>query len=310
MNTPEGQMALLKLWATDTNLSFDAGNQPKVEFARLAKVKGWVGGDATWCLHWNACFGEIYNYGARRTLPTPAVAPDLIDCMRRLSIDSSASSFSVISSPSSVQSLDSVGSIIGGVAVLGLANSDRGDRQVNASTASAPVSGKDSKANTRKARTKPATAKPTPSTPKASPFWYQFPGFVPIASANFKDEFARLAKHQSWGAKVKRKHQIEALTQESAFHYGTCMEKLDRWQDLCKEVGIEKVPTSITQCKKALKSIFVNLFNLIDHRRNPEVQIVHFKSYGAFSRNIRNGNQFPRECAKQDGFIKVLLKKL
>lgn len=30
---------------------------------------------------------------------------------------------------------------------------------------------------------------------------------------------------------------------------GTCMTRLDHWQELCKDVGIENVPESITQCR-------------------------------------------------------------
>ncbi|CAO2647917.1 Nn.00g088390.m01.CDS01 [Neocucurbitaria sp. VM-36] len=324
MYSLEGQRALLQAWAAGTGFVLDPGNQPKVDFARLAKMRGWVGGDPNWCLHWHACFGEVYCYGGQhtkaattKTTPdesaTPTVAPDLMDRMRRLSIDSDSSSFSIISAAPSVQSLDSNGSIAGGVTVLDLGDTEHGDLrivQATADIASTPVPGKTAKPDTVKPHTESCQAKPNSSAPQSSPFWYQFPGFVPSATTTFKEEFARLAKHQAWGAKAKRKHQITALNDEVAFHYGTCMQKLDRWQELCQEVGIEKIPTSITQCKKALQSVFVNLFNLIDHRRNPEVKIVHFKSYGEFSRNVRAGNKFPRECAKQDGFIKVLLKKL
>lgn len=89
------------------------------------------------------------------------------------------------------------------------------------------------------------------STPKASPFWYQYPGFEPDSRSPFKHELGRLYKHV--GAKTKKEKkdlQSEALTAEIKFHYGASMSRLDRWQELCEEVGIEKIPTSITQCQK------------------------------------------------------------
>ena len=61
---------------------------------------------------------------------------------------------------------------------------------------------------------------------------------------------------------------------------------------------------------QVLKPIFVNLFNLVDHRRNPDLQVLRFKSYAEFNKFTRKGNEFPRDCAKQEGFIKVLLKKM
>jgi hypothetical protein len=94
------------------------------------------------------------------------------------------------------------------------------------------------------------TANTQSSVPAVSHFWLQFPKFVPVPRASFKREFTRLAKEQSWNAKTQRKRQIEALTAEFELHYGTCMTNLDRWQQLCKDVGTKKMPASITQCKK------------------------------------------------------------
>lgn len=62
--TPEGQKALLNVWADGTTFILDKQKQPKAEFARLAKVKGWVGGDKQWQMRWQACFEEIYPYAA------------------------------------------------------------------------------------------------------------------------------------------------------------------------------------------------------------------------------------------------------
>ena len=71
MTSSGEQHELLKSWAAGTDFVLDSSNQPKVEFARLAKVKGWVGGDANWCEHWHACFGEEYRYGTRRKFYIP-----------------------------------------------------------------------------------------------------------------------------------------------------------------------------------------------------------------------------------------------
>lgn len=62
--TSEDQKNLLQLWAQGTGFVLDSTKQPKAEFARLAKVKGWVGGGQQWRLHWETCFGEPYLYWA------------------------------------------------------------------------------------------------------------------------------------------------------------------------------------------------------------------------------------------------------
>jgi hypothetical protein len=167
---------------------------------------------------------------------------------------------------------------------------------------------------------------PNPPVSEVSGFWLQFIGFDPDPSSTFRSEFARLAVHQNWSGKTKRRWEVEALTAEIALHYGTCIDKLDRWQQLCEDVGIEDIPGSITQCKKAsfpntqlccnsdkgqiLRPVMVNLYNLIDHCRKLDINVQRFTSYAAFCRYTRRGRTFPKECAKQDGFIRVLLKKV
>jgi hypothetical protein len=188
-----------------------------------------------------------------------ASTPNLADHMRRLSLSSNASSFSIISAGSSVrslQSLDSNGSIAGGVVLSQSPEHTKTEprksriRQRTATAGSSTGSDHTTQDDPNTTNLSSHITEPTPSAQNCSPFWLQFDGFEPAPTATFKDEFARLAKHQGWGANVKRKRQVEALTAEVAFHCGTCLTKLHRWQELCEEMGVEEVPTSITQCKK------------------------------------------------------------
>jgi hypothetical protein len=49
---------------------------------------------------------------------------------------------------------------------------------------------------------------------------------------------------------------------------------------------------------------------LIDHKRNPNVKLKLYNSYRELAKNLRRkGNRVPKDCAKADGFIKVLLKR-
>lgn len=110
------------------------------------------------------------------------------------------------------------------------------------------LSAADSSASTRSGATY------NPQSPlKASPFWYKHDGFEPDPRAPFKHEFGRLCKHVGVQSKKEKKIlQTEALTAEIKHHYGANLSRLDRWQELCTEVGIENVPTSITQCQKVI----------------------------------------------------------
>lgn len=68
MESSEGQLALLRVWANGTEFEVDTARTPKANFAGLAKTQGWVGGDANWQLHWEACFKEDYPFGRRGKL--------------------------------------------------------------------------------------------------------------------------------------------------------------------------------------------------------------------------------------------------
>lgn len=55
----------------------------------------------------------------------------------------------------------------------------------------------------------------------------------------------------------------------------------------------------------------VNLVNLINRRRNPSVQLIHFASNADFKKYTRKPqNTFPKELAKEEGYIRSLLRKV
>jgi hypothetical protein len=194
-------------------------------------------------------------------MATQSTEPDLVDRMRRLSVGSSESSYSLVSDAPSVRSLDSNGSVNGGVSIkppsievletcleaLTVA-ADALDPPSHDRKASLDTAGSEPEAKEPTTLSRPCT--PTTPSPSICSYWEQFPGFVPEPKATFKDELARLAKHENWSNNARRKQQVKALTAEIAHHYGTNMNKLDRWQQLCEDVGIDVIPTSITQCKK------------------------------------------------------------
>ncbi|OAL49509.1 hypothetical protein IQ07DRAFT_644667 [Pyrenochaeta sp. DS3sAY3a] len=240
---------------------------------------------------------------------------DVIDCMRRLSIDSGTSSFSIISAPPSVLSLASDDSIAGGVVVVTIPEllENRPTEQdvhqnVAARTRSTVLENDGTKTSNLSEAARKDIANSSPQ--KSSPFWLQFDTFVPEPSAPFRDEFNRLSRHQKWGKQKQKQQKIKALTAEISFHFSQEAEILVSLQDLCEEHGVGNDPTSITQCKKALKSVFVNIYDIIDHRRCPDYEIVYFHSYNAYRRSLVRSARFPLKCAKQTNSIKVFLKRL
>ncbi|KAF2024028.1 hypothetical protein EK21DRAFT_104951 [Setomelanomma holmii] len=237
---------------------------------------------------------------------------------RRLSADSDLSSYSVISGAPTVHSLDSNGDVEGGVIVtptgdeelectfmdLSILDENVSDRTKVATASDLTLS------KNELAKCNPDSSQPLSSSSVVSSFWLQFKDFTPNPTATFKTEFNRLAQEQNWTSEARYERLPQTLTAEIDFHYGSCLNKLDRWQKLCEDVGVEDIPTSITQCRKALRPVMVSLHDVINHCRNPEYKVIQFRSYGAFCRHIRAGRRFPRECAKRDGFMAALLMKI
>ena len=54
----------------------------------------------------------------------------------------------------------------------------------------------------------------------------------------------------------------------------------------------------------------MNLYSVVDHRRNPDVPVVCFKSFKELVQDIDKTGTFPRQCAKRDRYINVLLRKM
>ncbi|KAA8574117.1 hypothetical protein EYC84_005639 [Monilinia fructicola] len=83
--------------------------------------------------------------------------------------------------------------------------------------------------------------------------------------------------------------------------------QLANWQKLCVDVGMEEIPTSITQCRKALGKVWVNIFDFLDAKANGK-PVKRYKSEQKLATYTMNsGKIYPKKQAKQGGPARVLL---
>ena len=161
-------------------------------------------------------------------------------------------------------------------------------------------------------------------------FFDEFPGFEPDPTAPIELEYTRLARHMRWKPKSKAWKTTRDRYYSSEFiaNYGNDASRLQTWQSLCEEVRIKRTTESITQCKKvcslqvrlflagadlwkALSNTHVNLVDLVNcHRAGTKVH--RFSSCDALQQYTANtpGKIFPKRAAKEDGFLKVLLRDI
>ncbi|KAG9192029.1 hypothetical protein G6011_10763 [Alternaria panax] len=347
--TLEIQRALLQTWAEDIGHAVGLNNSPKAEFARLAKAKGWTGGDAEWCHYWAKCFNETYSWGLQnRSITTdstldadPATQTgtlNLVDHMRTLSVGSDASSFSVISRTSRADSFDSVrslnsiqsrevgdlrlsdgprspsitnswestdsrntvlslntvnslGELSGGVEIPKYNSNTTTDTVVNGVDSSLDISGQDAVEN---------------------PAWNDFTDFVHRPNAPFKEEFERLALIKGWNRRIKRQNLVALLRTEVEFFWSSDdVDKLECYNQKGKQLSPAPLTNRDTDDEQALRPLKVNLYSVIDHMRNPEIKVVTYKTIRELRLSVRKIGTFPRDCAKAGGgYMADLLSKL
>ncbi|PWY75491.1 hypothetical protein BO70DRAFT_364041 [Aspergillus heteromorphus CBS 117.55] len=142
-------------------------------------------------------------------------------------------------------------------------------------------------------------------------FFSRFPGFQPNPSLSTVEEFSRLAHHMNWstGSKRYRKELAKFASTEFA-HYYEIGNKLQNYQALCQELRLEGPFASVTQCRKALATVHINIFDLIDCRRTGAT-VQRFPNQVALKKYTRETQKiFPKQAAKADGFLKELLRKI
>jgi hypothetical protein len=90
-------------------------------------------------------------------------------------------------------------------------------------------------------------------SPSSAPEWFSnFANFAYDPTSGVKSNFDRLAAHRKWGHKLKQKRWTECQTICFNALYGgdADINKLEKWQALCHEVGITNPPSSIGDCRK------------------------------------------------------------
>ncbi|PLB47849.1 hypothetical protein P170DRAFT_359792 [Aspergillus steynii IBT 23096] len=142
-------------------------------------------------------------------------------------------------------------------------------------------------------------------------FFSRFPGFQPNPSLSASEEFSRLAHYRNWttGSKRYRKELVKFASTEFG-HYYDIGNKLQNYQALCQELRVEGPLTSVTQCRKALAKVHVNIFDLIDSRRTGAI-VQKFPNNAALKKYTKDTQKiFPKQAAKADGFLKELLRRI
>lgn len=155
--------------------------------------------------------------------------------------------------------------------------------------------------------------------------WHTHKGFKPDATADFVNEFKRLAGFMGWGKQEQKEQRPEYIDADFSRFYGAFGQTLDDWQTLCRHCKVTPVPPTIDECvsvsghnwisfaftllihPQALKNVLVNIVNLIDNGRNGEPVHV-FKLKRTFIDYTWPDRVYPLNCAISNPLMAVLLR--
>ncbi|KAK3906800.1 hypothetical protein C8A05DRAFT_29346 [Staphylotrichum tortipilum] len=107
---------------------------------------------------------------------------------------------------------------------------------------------------------------------------------------------------------MARKKKARAIVREFDEYFGTGT--LDDWQRLCRDVGLAGYYPSITQCRKALRTVHINIHDLLDAVKqgrhpprfgNPQ-QLAEY--------TVNSGKIFPKIKVKAMGPVRALLRHI
>jgi hypothetical protein len=85
----------------------------------------------------------------------------------------------------------------------------------------------------------------------STPDWFtQFDQFTYNSNAGIGSKFNRLATTRQWGTRLKMSRWIECPSIVFESLYRTDTTKLEIWQELCREVHVGEIPSSIKKCKR------------------------------------------------------------
>lgn len=87
--------------------------------------------------------------------------------------------------------------------------------------------------------------------------------------------------------------------------------KLENLQRLCRDLYIEPIPKSITEAKKAIKAVNVNIYDFLHQVHGRIERAKQFSNFWKLQRySVEKNLIFPKKKAKADSALKLLLKEV
>ncbi|CCO31019.1 hypothetical protein BN14_05053 [Rhizoctonia solani AG-1 IB] len=144
-------------------------------------------------------------------------------------------------------------------------------------------------------------------------FFAQYPAFTYDSTRPVLSELKRMKRVLGWDNKTWKSSGAlaglrRALVLQFNLTYGTDQSDLASWQNLCRAMSVTNIPDKLSDCKKLVATIYVNLVDLVD-MPNTGTKAKLFETEEALSKYTKKSKKiFPREDARAGGLLKHLLR--
>ncbi|KAH7334204.1 hypothetical protein B0J17DRAFT_720624 [Rhizoctonia solani] len=148
----------------------------------------------------------------------------------------------------------------------------------------------------------------------------EYKGFRYDPAKPYMEEFYCMTNQFGWDSKGTKEEQEkfqaarEGINRASVLQFnaifGTDEKDPAAWRNLCSVLDIAKIPKSRWGCRELVKSVYVNICDLVD---SPvlNIKVRHFSSEEELSEYTKcTGKYFPLEDAYAGGLLRFLLRKI
>ncbi|CAE7197176.1 unnamed protein product [Rhizoctonia solani] len=146
-------------------------------------------------------------------------------------------------------------------------------------------------------------------------FFAQYPEFTYDPARPVLSELKRMKRVLKWDNKTWKSSGAlaglrRALVLQFNLTYGTDQNDLASWQNLCRAMRVTNIPETLSACKKLVKTIYVNLVDLVD-MPNTGKDVRLFETEAALSKYTKRTKKiFDRHDARAGGLLKHLLRSI
>ncbi|KAJ3850370.1 hypothetical protein EV368DRAFT_45453 [Lentinula lateritia] len=144
-------------------------------------------------------------------------------------------------------------------------------------------------------------------------FFEQYPRFTYDPTGETMYQFRKMCRSYGWRPDSEEKKQAlegvrDAIALQFNAFYGSDANSLNGWHSLYRALQVQDIPDTVKGCKEGIKTIHVNICDLVDHKEDVPTKFPSEAALAQYSRD--SGKIYPRENAHAGGLLRSLLRQI